>query len=248
MKNKIVLFLLVVVASINIYAEGFSVKGGLQINQSLEEEFLGDSDSFDIDSGYNLGLSYDFKVSKGWDIGVGTDIISKTLENNGYNTGISIHPIYGQFKYNFNRTNQNNLYIITKLGHPIFLKNNNTFDDINGDVYTGIGCGIEIGKFIVELLVDNSGADEKFYYSNGIYAGTGILNASRLNLSFGYNFGRKFSYSPDNTVTSNSSINYNTNSNKNIQDRITELNNLKNSGQISEEEYQEARKNILNSL
>lgn len=246
--KKLLMFALIILATTTAFAEGLSLKGGIQLNQELEEEFRTYSDSLTLDSGFNLGLAYDFKISKGWDFGVGADIISKTLENDGYNTGVSIHPIYGQFKYNFNRTNQNNPYIIAKLGHPIILKNNDTYDDVNGDVYTGIGCGIEIGKFIIELLVDNSGADEKFYYSNGLYAGTGILNVSRLNLSFGYNFGRKFSYSPDNIVISNNSVNSNTKSNKNIQDRISELNNLKNSGQISEEEYQEARKNILNSI
>ncbi|MBP6715046.1 MAG: hypothetical protein KA157_13990 [Aliarcobacter sp.] len=239
MKNKIVLFLLVVVASINIYAEGFSVKGGLQINQSLEEEFLGDSDSFDIDSGYNLGLSYDFKVSKGWDIGLGMDILSKSLENNGFDSGIEVNPIYAQLKYNFKRTEKNNPYTIIKLGYPVI--SGNSAEDLTGVSYGAFGGGVEMGKFLIELLFDSSIFDEDFYYYSGSYAGVGSLTISRVNLSFGYNFGRGNSYTNKNET-------YINNKDKKIEDRINELNSLRKSGTISEEEYQESRKNILNSL
>lgn len=250
MKKKLLGTLLAAIfISGGVYAEGFNVKVGSLFNQTLENTY--NENSIDLDNGYNIDLSYDFKLGKHGDFGLGYELVSSDLKYDDGKTlpiDFSSNPFYAQFKYNFNRDQRNNFYLLCKIGANLIDDEESSTYETGG--YFGLGIGVELGHFIIQLTADARTASYTVYSPYSGSSEESLVN-SRANLSIGFNLGRDYKTNKNfnnNIKTIQKDISVNNNYDKSpspISKKLTELKKLKDQGLITDEEYSKKRKEIL---
>lgn len=233
MKRKLLILIVAAMSGMSLYGEGLGIKAGLFLKAEMP-------DFEELDNGFNLQLSYDFAVKDAWDLGLGAEFGTKFDDGNNE---LAVYPVFGEIKYNFDRKEKVNPYLIAKLGYPILSQWGDTAKGAESMVYFGAGAGVDYGNFSFELLVDGLSVKEDLEYTSnaGTYWEKTEVSSTdnmltRVSFTIGYTM-REYKKKVE-----DSSESYKT------KVKLNSLENLKESGVISEEEYLEKREEILSEI
>lgn len=206
MKKYLLLALLVL--STSAFATNLTVFGGENVNQDFGVSYFdyygsNGSGTLDTDNSYFIGIEINKSILKkgnnNLEVGMGTEYTSVNLPDGDveYNKNwASFIPVYGDIKYSYKLNGNTSIFLKGKAGY-VFCNEGKYIDDweneeivdfhLNGELYTGIGMGVEYKKLSTSISYDtikyNMTVDEESDFKWEI-------KHDRVSLALGYKFGK----------------------------------------------------------